>query len=118
MVSCPVSLVPSASIFCSFVFLLIYLLRFFAGGFPASDERVVAAVAALRAERAKEIQGMSPEWEVDDWLCSVRARIASVKKMSEDAWEGAKMYCRALWPNEPIPDTTDGLLMKLHDVQD
>ena len=68
--------------------------------------------------RAKEIEGMSPEWGVEEWLYSLRARIAWVKKMSGDAWEAAKAYCLALWPEEPVPDTAEGLLNRLHEAQD
>ena len=28
------------------------------------------------------------------------------------------MYCRALWPEEPIPGTTEGLLKRLSEAQD
>ena len=61
---------------------------------------------------------MSPEWGVEDWLYSVRARIALVKKRSEDIFQLVAAYCRALWPEEPLPETSEGLLEKLSEVQE
>ena len=88
----------------------------FAVGIPASDARAAKAVERLREARAKETEGMSPELGVEEWLYSLRARIAWIKKMSDDAREAGKAYCRALWPEEPIPDTTEGLLKRLLEV--
>ena len=102
----------------SLCLLFIHFPSDFAVGIPALDARAAKAVERLREARAKETGSISPEWGMEEWLYSLRARIAWIKKMGDDAREAGKAYCRALWPEEPIPETTEGLLNRLHEAQD
>ena len=61
---------------------------------------------------------MDPRWGVDDWLYSVRARIASVKESAEFTSQLVESYCAALWPDEPLPETSEVMLQKLDRVQE
>ena len=61
---------------------------------------------------------MDPQWGVEDWLYSVRARIASVKESAEFTSQLVENYCTALWPDEPLPETSEVMLRKLDRVQE
>ena len=48
---------------------------------------------------------MSPEWCIEDWLYSVKARIATVRYLSDKALEAMKEFFQALWPEKVVPET-------------
>ena len=61
---------------------------------------------------------MSPEWGIEDWLYSVRARIASVQKLSEEALDAMKQFFQVLWLNKTAPNTIRELVEVLSGAQD
>ena len=48
----------------------------------------------------------------------MRGRIASVKESAEFTSQLVEAYCTALWLDEPLPETSEGMLEKLDRVQD
>ena len=75
-------------------------------------------MVALPKARAQEIEGMSAEWGVEEWLHSTRARITMIKKLSSDAKEAMTELFQALWPDEAIPETIRDLARHLSDAQE
>ena len=73
---------------------------FRAEAFPGSGAQAAETVKKLRefraAEAAERHEAMDPEWGVEDWLYSVRGRIASVKRCSEIVSQLVEAYCIAL----------------------
>ena len=61
---------------------------------------------------------MSPEWRMEEWLYSVRARIANVQKLSEEALEAMKEFFRVLWSKKTAPATIRELAEVLSGAQD
>ena len=47
----------------------------------------------------------------------MRARLATIQKLSLDALKAMKKFFRALWPNEIAPDTVRELAERLRDAQ-
>ena len=59
-------------------------------------------------EEAKKVQENNevadPQWGLEDWLHSVRTRMAMIRRRGDTLCELVEKACQALWPDEPSPE--------------
>ena len=58
------------------------------------------------------------EWELDDFLVAVKARMGPIQRIGCDVMNAAIRLCRILWPKEPAPKTARALAEKMMDAED
>ena len=52
---------------------------------------------------------VDPEWGIEDWLHSVRARISGIRRRGEQTCQLVEDCCKVLWPDEPVPENLSRL---------
>ena len=58
------------------------------------------------------------EWDLDDFLVALKARIGPIQKIGCDVMNVAIRLCRILWPKEPAPKTARSLAERMVDAED
>ena len=71
----------------------------------------------VRTRRALETR-IDTEWELDDFLVALKARMGPIKRIGCDVMNSAIRLCRILWPKEPTPTTARTLAEKMMDAED
>ena len=63
-------------------------------------------------------EGIDPQWAIEDWLHSVRTRISAIRRRGEQTCDLVEDCCKALWPDEPVPEDLSALMEKVEEFQD
>lgn len=102
-------------------FFLPYLSHFSFGSltenFPQTDAFADNLVKKVRTSRALETR-IDAEWELEDFLVALKARMGPIKRLGCDALNIAIRLCRILWPEDPAPANSRGLAKKMMDTED
>ena len=84
--------------------------------FPHTEKAAQDLVKKVRTQRAIEGR-IDTEWELDDYLVAVKARLGPIQRVGCDALQMATNIFHALWPNQAAPKTVRGLVEKLADAE-
>ena len=85
--------------------------------FPHTDHLADNIVRKVRTQRAQEMR-IDTEWELDDFLVAVKARIGPIQRISYDVFHVAIHLCHILWPEEPALKTARTLAESMKDAED
>jgi len=58
------------------------------------------------------------EWELDDFLVALQARISPIQRIGCDVMNVAIRLCRILWPKDAVPTTARSLAERMTDAED
>ena len=81
--------------------------------FPDTQIPAESAVRIARDRRMKTMPVGTTEWDVEDYLESIRARLSPLKRFGDDLLKAATHVHKALWPEDPSPRTVKVLAERL-----
>ena len=61
---------------------------------------------------------ISTEWEIDDFLVALKARLGPIKRIGCDVLNTTIQLFHILWPKDPAPKTIRALAEKMMEAED
>ena len=81
--------------------------------FPDTQIPAETAVRIARGRRMETMPVGTTEWDIKDYLESIKARLSPLKRFGDDLLKAATHVHKALWPEDPSPQIVSVLAERL-----